>query len=145
VRPLANDPWISLAESPHTNPAKAMHYPLSLLSPKSHAFLNSGYGNLSAQQRVAGEQHLTIHSEDANKRGISDGQLVRIFNDRGSFQGVARVSDRTLPGVVVAPMGYWRKLSHSASTVNAVNSSAFADLGNAPTFSDTLVEVAMAE
>lgn len=133
--------YIPPRESPQTNPAKAMQYPLNLLSPKSHAFLNSGYGNLSAQQRIAGEQYLTLHPEDANKRGITDGQLVRIFNDRGSFQAVARVSERTMPGVVVAPLGYWRKLSRSASTVNAVNSSRFADLGNAPTFSDTLVEV----
>lgn len=133
--------YIPPRESPQTNPAKAMQYPLNLLSPKSHAFLNSGYGNRSAQQRIAGEQYLTLHPEDANKRGITDGQLVRIFNDRGSFQAVARVSERTMPGVVVAPLGYWRKLSRSASTVNAVNSSRFADLGNAPTFSDTLVEV----
>jgi anaerobic selenocysteine-containing dehydrogenase len=137
--------YIPPRESPQTNPARAMHYPLNLLSPKSHAFLNSGYGNLSAQQRVAGEQHLTIHPEDANRRGITEGHLVRIFNDRGTFQAVARVSERTLPGVVVAPLGYWRKLSRSASTVNAVSSSTLADLGNAPTFSDTLVEVALVE
>jgi anaerobic selenocysteine-containing dehydrogenase len=137
--------YIPPRESPQTNPAKAMRYPLNLLSPKSHAFLNSGYGNLPAQQRVAGEQHLTIHPEDANKRRITDGHLVRIFNDRGSFQAVARVSERTMPGVVVAPLGYWRKLSRSTSTVNTVNSSTFADLGNAPTFSDTLVEVAIVE
>jgi anaerobic selenocysteine-containing dehydrogenase len=137
--------YIPPRESPQTNPAKAKHYPLNLLSPKSHAFLNSGYGNLSAQQRVAGEQHLTIHPEDANKRGITDGHLVYIFNDRGSFQAVARVSERTMPGVVVAPLGYWRKLSRSASTVNMVNSSTLADLGNAPTFSDTLVDVAIVE
>ncbi len=141
VDPVPN--YIPPRESPQTNPAKATRYPLNLLSPKSHAFLNSGYGNLSAQLRVAGEQHLTIHPEDANKRGITDGQLVRIFNDRGSFQAMVRVSERTMPGVVVAPLGYWRKLSSSASTVNAVNSSRFADLGNAPTFSDTLVEVAL--
>src|SRR2546426_768741 len=143
IDPLRNR--TAQSESPQTNPAKAMHYPLNLLSPKSHAFLNSGYGNLSAQQRVAGEQYLTIHPEDANKRGITDGHLVRIFNDRGSFQAVARVSERTMPGVVVAPLGYWRKLSRSASTVNMVNSSTLADLGNAPTFSDTLVEVAIVE
>ncbi|HEX9131653.1 MAG TPA: hypothetical protein VF844_05125 [Ktedonobacteraceae bacterium] len=50
-----------------------------------------------------------------------------------------------MPGVVVAPLGYWRKLSRSASTVNVVSSSTLADLGNAPTFSDTLVEVALVE
>jgi len=132
-------------ESPYTNPTRARRYPLNLLSPKSHAFLNSSYGNLPAQLRVAGEQHLIIHEKDAVQRGISDGQLVRIFNDRGSCEATARVRDTVMPGVIVVPMGYWRTLSPSHTTINALNSSAFADLGNAPAFSDTLVEVARVE
>lgn len=139
VDPVPN--FIPQQESPRTNPELAARYPLNLLSPKSHAFLNSGYGNLSHQQRVAGEQHLIINPQDAQKRGISEGQVVRVFNDRGSFDLLAEVSDHAMPGVVVAPMGYWRKFSRSGSTVNALNSSRFADLGNAPTFSDNLVEV----
>ena len=134
--------YISPRESPHTDPARAARYPLNLLSPKSHAFLNSCYGNLPAQRRVAGEPRAFIPPEDAAKRGIADGQLVRVFNDRGSFQAVVHVRDGVPPGVVVAPLGYWRKLSRSASTVNAATSPVFADLGRAPTFSDNLVEVA---
>ena len=38
-------------------------------------------------------------------------------------------------------MGAWSKNTKNQSTVNAVNPFAFADLGNAPTFSDTRVEV----
>ena len=94
---------------------------------------------------MAGEQHLLIHPEDARKRGITGGQLVRIFNDRGSFEAQASVNDAVMQGIVVAPLGYWRKFSRSTSTVNVVNASTFADLGNAPTFSDTLVEVAAVE
>src|SRR5213593_1359541 len=133
--------YISPRESPHTDPAQAARYPLNLLSPKSHALLNSCYGNLPAQRRVAGEPRAFMTPEDAAKRGIADGQLVRVFNDRGSFQVVAHVRDGVPPGVVVGPVGYWRKLSRSASTVNAANSPVFADLGRAPTFSDNLVEV----
>ena len=58
-----------------------------------------------------------MQPDDAAKRGIADGQLVRVVNDRGSFQAVAQVRDSVPPGVVVAPLGYWRKLSRSASTV----------------------------
>lgn len=46
-----------------------------------------------------------------------------------------------MPGVVVTAMGGWRKHSRGGSTLASVNPTAFADLGNAPTFSDTLVEV----
>lgn len=117
-------------------------YPLTLLSPKSHAYLNSSYGNLPAQQRVQKTPAVTIHPADAGARGISDGQQVRVFNDRGEFAVEARLSDEVATGVVVSPMGAWRE---AGSTVNAVTPFAFADLGNAPTFSDNLVEVRPAD
>jgi anaerobic selenocysteine-containing dehydrogenase len=47
IDPLPN--YIPPRESPSTNPARAQLYPLNLLSPKSHAFLNSTFGNLPAQ------------------------------------------------------------------------------------------------
>ena len=136
--------YIPPRESPQTDAARAGRYPLNLLSPKSHAFLNSSYGNLPRQRRAAGEPSITLHPDDAAKRSIREATLVRVFNDRGSFEAVAHVSDSVKAGVVVAPVGYWRKLSRSASTVNAANAPAFADLGNAPTFSDNLVDVAVA-
>jgi anaerobic selenocysteine-containing dehydrogenase len=133
--------YIAPRESAQTNPALAARYPLNIISPKSHAFLNSCYANMPRQRRIAGEPGLTIHPADAAKRGVVEASLVRVFNDRGSFKAQAHVSDAVRPGVVVAPMGYWRKFSRSNSTVNAANSCVLADLGNAPTFSDNLVEV----
>ena len=50
-----------------------------------------------------------------------------------------------MQAVIVAPLGYWRDPSRGKATVNALNPSAYADLGRAPTFSDTLVEVTVAE
>jgi len=138
--PLPN--YIPRNESPDTNPALAARYPLSMVSPKSHAFLNSSFGNLRTQMRHSGEQMVMIHPADAGQRGIADGGEVRVFNDRGDFHAVARVTDDARQGVVVAPMGYWAKGSRNGYTVNAINPPAFADYGNAPTFSDTLVEVA---
>jgi len=117
-------------------------HPLNLLSPKSHAYLNSSAADQPAQKRVQGEQTVAIHAEDAAARGIVDGQYVAVFNDRGRFVALARISDEVAPGVVVAPMGAWPKNAKDASTVNAVTPFAFADLGNAPTFSDTRVELA---
>jgi anaerobic selenocysteine-containing dehydrogenase len=116
-----------------------------VISPKSHAFLNSSYGNLPGQLHHAGEQFVLVNPKDALARNVGEGSPVRIFNDRGSFEAIAKVSSDVMPGVVVAPMGYWRSLSRTGATVNALNPSAFADLGRAPTFSDTLVEVAIAE
>ena len=138
--PLPN--FIPQNESVDTNPSLAERFPLNMVSPKSHAFLNSSYGNLQTQLQHAGEQMVMINPADAGDRGISDGNAVRVFNDRGEFHAVAQVSKDARPGVVVAPMGYWVKGSRNGYTVNAINPPAFADYGNAPTFSDTLVEVA---
>jgi anaerobic selenocysteine-containing dehydrogenase len=117
-------------------------YRLNLLSPKSHAYLNSSAGDQDHQRRVQGAPTVTVHPQDAEERGLTDGQYVRVFNDRGSFVVLTRISDEVAPGVVVCPMGAWPKNSKDLSTVNAVTPFAFADLGNAPTFSDTRVEVA---
>ena len=117
-------------------------YRLNLISPKSHAFLNSRAGDQAHQKRVQGEPAVSIHPQDAEERGIVDGQYVRVFNDRGAFVVLARVTDEVARGVVMCPMGGWPKNSKEGATVNAVNPFAFADLGNAPTFSDTRVEVA---
>jgi anaerobic selenocysteine-containing dehydrogenase len=118
-------------------------YPLNLLSPKSHAYINSSAADQAMQKRVQGEQSVTIHPADAEARGIEDGRYVEISNDRGRFVALARISEEVAPGVVVCPVGSWRKNAKGGSTVNSVNPFAFADLGNAPTFSDTRVEVSL--
>ncbi|MEI7969907.1 MAG: molybdopterin-dependent oxidoreductase [Betaproteobacteria bacterium] len=121
-------------------PAGGSGFPLALISSKSHAFLNSGYGNLRRQQSHAGDQHVLLNGRDAAARGIGDGVTVTVFNDIGAFQAVARVSEDVPVGVVQSPMGYWPAISGGAS-VNAVNSSRFGDLGRSPAFSNTLVDV----
>jgi anaerobic selenocysteine-containing dehydrogenase len=137
--------YIPPRESPATNARLAAKYPLNVISPKSHAFLNSCYGNLPAQLHHAGEQVVLVNPKDAIARNIGEGSAVRIFNDRGSFEAIAKVSAEIMQGVVVAPLGYWRDLSRARATVNALNPSAYADLGRAPTFSDTLAELAVAQ
>jgi len=54
---------------------------------------------------------------------------------------LAKVSDEVAPGVAMCPLGAWAKNAKDSSTVNAVSPFRFADLGNAPTFSDTRVEI----
>jgi anaerobic selenocysteine-containing dehydrogenase len=112
-----------------------------LLSAKPHQFINSCFANLPKHRKLQREPRVIVHPSDAAARGIVEGQLVKVFNDRGGFQVPAHVSDITRPGVVVAPLGYWRKLSHAANTVNAATSSAFADLGRVAAVGDSLVEV----
>ena len=140
VDPLPH--YIPPNENPQTAPALAKRYPLSLISPKSHAFLNSNYGNLPAQTAQAGEeQAVFLHPDDAEQRGIVAGAPICVFNDRGAFEAFATLSPDVMPGVVMAPAGYWHRSNRKGATVHALTPPAFADLGRAPTFSDVLVQV----
>ena len=117
-------------------------YPLALISPKAHAFLNSQYGNMDKQLDLQGQQTVTLHPDDASSRGVSAGDSVRVFNDRGTIQAEVKVSEDVRPGVAIMPVGHWPSRSDGGLTVNALTNTAYADIGRAPTFSDTAVEVA---
>jgi anaerobic selenocysteine-containing dehydrogenase len=126
-------------ERPETNPELAKKYPLNIVTPKSHAFLNSCYANMEGKQKEQGAQFVLINPADADARGVKEGDNVKVFNDRGTFEGVAHVTDDTNPGVVVATLGYWRQLNKG--TVNITSSAEFIEMGNAPSFFDNLVQV----
>src|SRR5260370_21903770 len=121
-------------ESPATNARLAATYHLNVISPKSHAFLNSCYGNLPAQLHHAGEQVVLVNPKDAIARNIGEGSAVQLFNDRGSFEAIAKVSAEVMQGVVVAPLGYWRDLSRAKATVNPLTPRAYAGLSRPPPF-----------
>ena len=94
---------------------------------------------MTEKQKVQGEQFILISELDSNKRKILSGDKVKVFNDRGSYEGVARVSNDVSEGIIVTSLGYWRQLNKG--TVNSISSANLADMGNAPTFSDNLVEI----
>jgi len=133
--------YVPPRESQASNPDLAERYPLNIISPKSHGFLNSCYANEPHKIRGQGEQFVLISPRDATARSIREGDPVRVFNDRGDFEGLARVTDDVGDGVVVATLGYWRSLNRSDGSVNSISSAEFCGLGRAPTFSDNLVEV----
>ena len=131
-------------ESVQSAPERAKTYPLAIISPPQRHLLNSSFANLPLFLDSEKEPHLDIHPEDAAPRGITTGDWVRIFNDRGAFGARARVSDKARPGCVVAVSLWWRKLTPDGKNANQVTSQRLADMGNAATFYDALVDVAPA-
>jgi anaerobic selenocysteine-containing dehydrogenase len=117
-------------------------FPLALVSPKPHAFLNSQYANEPMQQRHMGEPYVVVHPKDAMARNIRQGDYVRVFNDRGSFEGRAEVSEDVFEGLAMSPLGYWPNLTRNGSAVNSTTSSRHCNLGGAGTQSDNRVEIA---
>ena len=134
--------YVESRETPATNPDLAANFPLNIISPKSHGFLNSCYANDTRKQKGQGEQSILLNKLDAETRNIKDGSVIKVFNDRGSFKGVAKISEDVNAGIVVATLGYWRQLNDG--TVNCISFAEFGDMGHSPTFSDNLVDVSLA-
>jgi anaerobic selenocysteine-containing dehydrogenase len=121
----------------------ARRYPLAMISPPARNFLNSSFVNVESLRATEGEPWLDLHPLDAAPRGITDGNYVRVFNERGSLELRARVTDRARHGVVVALSVWWKKLSRDGKNANELTSSdTLTDMGRAPIFYDCLVEVA---
>jgi anaerobic selenocysteine-containing dehydrogenase len=128
-------------ESAASSPALAQRFPLAIISPPARNYLNSTFVNVRSLRDAEGEPHLQIHPRDAQPRGIAEADRVTVFNDRGSLQLKARVTDRARPGVVVALSVWWRKLTSDGRNANELTHQRLTDLGRAATFYDCLVEV----
>jgi anaerobic selenocysteine-containing dehydrogenase len=135
--------YIPPREDRLSNPDLAREFPLSLISPPAHHFLNSTFVNLFAGKEI--EPTLEIHPVDAVSRSITDGLPVEIFNNRGSFLAKAVVTDRTRPGVLSAPSIWWNKLVPGGRNANSTTSEEVTDIGGGATFYDNLVDVRLAD
>ena len=88
---------------------KAGRHPLHMVSNQPIARLHSQLdcGAVSRTAKVAGREGLRINTDDATARGIADGAVVRVFNDRGQCLAGAVVTDALRPGVVELATGAW--------------------------------------
>jgi biotin/methionine sulfoxide reductase len=95
----------------------AERYPLHMLSGQPADKLHSqlDHSPHSRATKVKGRQPITLHPDDAAARGITDGDLLRVFNDRGACLAAARLSDRIRRGVVQLSTGAWFDPADSGS------------------------------
>ncbi|MCG6911838.1 MAG: molybdopterin-dependent oxidoreductase [Deltaproteobacteria bacterium] len=88
------------------NDPLAAAYPLQLISPHFKRRAHSQFDNLPWLRELQ-PQAVSINSRDAEARGITEEDMVRVFNDRGEVRIPARVTERIMPGVVALPQGAW--------------------------------------
>jgi anaerobic selenocysteine-containing dehydrogenase len=124
-------------------PVAGSAYPLAMISPPARNFLNSSFVNVDSLRDIEKEPLVEISLVDAAARGISTGDTVKVFNDRGEYHCKADVSSRARPGVVNGLGIWWRKMGLNGTNVNEVTSQLLTDLGRAPVFYDCQVEVAL--
>jgi molybdopterin guanine dinucleotide-containing S/N-oxide reductase-like protein len=134
--------FVPPVESRHSQAAQS--FPLELLARKADNFLNSTFSNLPSVQAMEEPGLLEIHPNDATRRGIRDGDAVRVFNRRGEQVLCARVNGAVQPGVVAAALN-WAKLTPGGSNINVLTSEKLTDMGNSATFYSVLVEVELAK
>jgi anaerobic selenocysteine-containing dehydrogenase len=132
------------AEHPSGDRALANRFPLALLSPPEHQFLNSTFVNIPALRAAAGEAKLLLHPNEAAVRGIRTGDRVRVWNDRGHFFARARITEEVRPGVAASYGVRWARLSEEGRTVNDTTAQRLSDMGGGSTFYDNAVEVELA-
>jgi anaerobic selenocysteine-containing dehydrogenase len=134
--------FVPPTESRHANGSRDHKYPLELLARKADNFLNSSFCDQPSVRRMECPGLLEIHPDDAGARGITDGQTVRVYNDRGMIALVACVTDAIQPKVVAARLD-WAKLAASQQgvNINVLTSDRLTDMGESATFYSALVEV----
>ena len=132
--------YIENYEAPWPQDATAQ-FPLAMISPPARNFLNSSFVNVKSLRDIEGEPVLEINPADAASRKILDGDVVKVFNQRGAYHCKAKLSGRARVGVVHGLGIWWRKLGLDGTNVNQLTSQKLTDIGRGPTFYDCLVQV----
>lgn len=104
---LGHPAWYEPAE--WLGSVKAARFPLHLISCQPATRLHAQYDNGSHSRagKVRGREPVWISGADAAARGIADGDIVRLWNDRGQCLAGAVVGDAVRPGVARLPTGAW--------------------------------------
>ena len=87
----------------------ATEFPIHLMSnqPKTRLHSQLDSGSYSRSQKVHEREAVTLNPDDAKVRGIKTGDVVRLFNQRGSCLAGAKVSQDMRVGVAQLPTGAW--------------------------------------
>ena len=87
----------------------AERYPLHLISnqPGTRLHAQMDCGRISRESKIAGREPVWLHPDDAAARGLADGDIARIHNDRGALLAGVHVTAEVRPGVIQLATGAW--------------------------------------
>lgn len=115
-------------------------FPYYFVPGPNHNFLNSTFSNNEKHIKMEKIPRLHMNAADAKQKGITEGDTVRIWNDRGECELVVTIGENVLPGVVVS-QGLWADSPGSKHYVNALTPDRPADMGGGATFFSGRVDV----
>ena len=136
----ASEKWnvSSLPDYVPVNSGNIEKYPLIFLTPNTASRIHSQFGNLELINETVVKPAIEISFADAEKRRISSGDKVRVFNDTGQIINIAKVSNRVREGTVVFPNGVW---FNEGGGGNFLITARETDMGYGAAFHDNLVEI----
>ncbi|WP_080845864.1 molybdopterin oxidoreductase family protein [Cytobacillus gottheilii] len=115
-------------------------YEFMFIPGPNHNFLNSTFSNNDKHQKLEKEPKVHLNSADASRLFIDDGEMVKVWNDRGICELRAAVGDNVLPGVAVT-QGLWSDQDGKIQLVNALTPDRLSDIGDGATFFSGRVNV----
>ncbi len=133
--------YIPLKESKEATPELYEKYPLYFLTASDQASLNSNYAQHVKAKAIHNRPRLIIHPVDAAPRNIKDGELVRVFNDRGYCHILAEVSESVKQGVIASPGLWWGFQYPDGRNPNHTTPDFISDIGGGSAFNTNLVDV----
>jgi anaerobic selenocysteine-containing dehydrogenase len=123
-------------ENKYSSPELYAKYPLTLISAHALNKMNSQFSNRKISQE---EPFIWINPEDAENRGINDGEKVKVYNERGSLILKAIQTEKVPPGIVHTYFGWWDGV-HQAN-LNKLTGEYISDIGYGTAFHNCLVEI----
>ncbi len=120
-------------------------YPLQVLSTASHYFIGDSFQTVERLQAMQSRPSFELNPGEAARRGIADGDLCRLYNDRGETFGYALVLEGMLPSVVGTQKQFKGSNTPGGVNVNALNTEVLSDFGFAPSFYSCLAEIEKAD
>nr|WP_296341111.1 molybdopterin-dependent oxidoreductase [Reyranella sp.] len=123
-----------------TEVADAKKWPLRLLTAPGYFQAHTAFSGVGFLRKREGQPFCILHPEDAAKRGLKDGDQVRVFNERGEVGLMLKVVDEVQPGVLLVPGQ--RPTSEAVSgTINMLCSDRYTDMGEGATYQSTFLDV----
>jgi anaerobic selenocysteine-containing dehydrogenase len=121
--------------------ADAARWPLRLLTAPGYFQSHTAFSGVAFLREREGTPVCILHPDEATRRGLNDGDKVKLFNDRATVGLVLRVSDEVGSGICFVP-GQRPDAETVAGTVNLLCSDRYTDIGEGATYQSTWLDVA---
>ncbi len=124
---------------------KRKDYPIQVLSSAAHYFIGDSFQSVPRLQAMMSRPTVEMSVNDAKERGIEDGDLVRLYNDRGETYCYAVIINGLIDGVCATQKQFKGSNTPGGVNVNVLNSEMLTDFGLSPTFYSCLAEIEKAD